>query len=80
MSASIVYLLLLFTAMVAYDFSKWKQACLRDRLAYGALILPMLYLGILYVTEMPWPNLDELVHFFFAEPAKRIVETVKLPS
>jgi hypothetical protein len=43
------------------------------------LALPILYLSGVYVLDLAWPNLDELVHFFFSNPAHKIVEAIKVP-
>ncbi|UKS28249.1 hypothetical protein LOZ80_04750 [Paenibacillus sp. HWE-109] len=80
MFAKIVFISLLFTPMLIYDLPKWKRGFHRDRLVYGAFILPILYLSIIYVADAPWPNLDELIRIFFSNPAKHIVELVELPS
>lgn len=80
MITKIIFLLLIYIALLAYDGAGLKRAAFRDRLVYGALLIPALYLSLLYAADKQWPNLDDLIRLLFAEPAKLIVETVKLPS
>ncbi|GAA3405953.1 hypothetical protein ACFFNY_26000 [Paenibacillus hodogayensis] len=80
MSVKVAFLLLLVAVMLIHDLPRWGRTGRRDRLAYAALMLPMLYLGFLYVTDVPWPNLDEAIDYIFGEPARRLVESLKVPS
>lgn len=80
MVEKIMILLMVFTAIFAYDGPKLKKASSRERLVYGMLMIAALYPSLIYVLELRWPNLDEWIHFFLKEPAKRIVESVKSPS
>ena len=80
MIEKILILLVAYTAIFVYDGLNLKHASSRVRFVYGILMIASLYLSLIYVLELRWPNLDELVHFFLKDPAKRIVELVKLPS
>ncbi|MCP3743949.1 MULTISPECIES: hypothetical protein [Paenibacillus] len=67
-------------AMLITDIPKWKRTNRRARILYLSLMLPIAYLGLLYITNLPWPNLDELIDFFLLAPAKRIVAWFRLPT
>ncbi|MFC3768951.1 hypothetical protein [Paenibacillus sp. GCM10012303] len=72
--ARLVFVLLFVAAIVGSGMRQWSSAERRDRIVYGSLMLPVLYLGIIFVTEARWPNIDTLFHSIFAGPAKRIVD------
>ncbi|NOU90597.1 hypothetical protein GC102_33440 [Paenibacillus sp. LMG 31460] len=80
MVQKIMMLIVIYIAIFAYDFLKLKNTSSRERLVYGMLMIAALYPSLIYALELRWPNLDEWFHFFLKEPAKRIVESVKLPS
>jgi hypothetical protein len=58
--------------MLVCDIPKFRRASRRDRLAYGAMLASLLYLGFLFVTAKPWPNLDTIFNLFTG-PAKQFV-------
>ncbi|GIO13745.1 hypothetical protein J19TS2_33000 [Cohnella xylanilytica] len=72
MYGKMVCLLVLGAAMLLADGQALREAGRRERIVYGALAAPLLYLGLLFVTQWPWPNLDSLFDLL-AAPAKRIV-------
>lgn len=72
MYGKMVCLLVLGAAMLLADGQALREAGRRERIVYGALAAPLLYLGLLFVTQWPWPNLDALFDLL-AAPAKRIV-------
>ncbi|MBT2743484.1 hypothetical protein [Bacillus sp. ISL-77] len=74
-----VFLVIVCLCILFYDVPKLKQSNRRERIVYGILTLPILYLSVVYVLDLAWPSLDELVHFFFSKPAHKIVEAIKVP-
>jgi hypothetical protein len=64
--------------ILIYNVPKLKQTNRRDRIVYGMLVIPTIYLSLIFVMDIAWPSLDELVHFFFLKPAQQIVEAIKL--
>ncbi|MBT2738989.1 hypothetical protein [Bacillus sp. ISL-7] len=74
-----VFLVIVCLGILFCDAPKLKQSNRRDRIVYGLLALPILYLSGVYVLDLAWPNLDELVHFLFSKPAHKIVEAIKVP-
>lgn len=77
MLEKILVLVILYLGMLLYDVPKLKQKNRRERISYGMLMIPIMYLSLVYVMDLAWPTLDELVHFFFAKPAQQIVEAIK---
>ncbi|MEK3915623.1 hypothetical protein [Paenibacillus sp. FSL H7-0331] len=73
MIGKLVCFLLLAAAMLVCDIPKFRGACPRDRLVYGAMLAPLLYLGFLFVTTKSWPNLDTIFNLLNG-PAKQIVQ------
>ncbi|KRF09883.1 hypothetical protein [Paenibacillus sp. Soil787] len=80
MIEKILILIVAYTAIFIHDGLTLKCASGKVRFAYGILIIASLYLCLIYVLELPWPNLDELIDFFLKDPAERIVKSVKRPS
>lgn len=80
MVEKIILLLTLYAAIFVYDGPKLNHKNGRERFAYGLLMTASLYLSIDYLLEQHFPNLVDVVHFFFKESAKHIVEAIKLPS
>ncbi|MEW9669395.1 hypothetical protein [Ammoniphilus sp. 3BR4] len=80
MLQNIIILLILYAAMLISDGPKLKQKKGPARVAYGMLLLASFYLSLNFLVGKNWPNLDDLVKFLLADPAKSIVESVKLPS
>jgi len=68
----IICVLLLASAMLIHDLPKVKVASNRDRLVYIALLAPILYLAVIFLTAKPWPNLD-MIFNLFTGPAKFII-------
>ncbi|WP_308634396.1 hypothetical protein [Paenibacillus silvisoli] len=80
MTIRLVCFLAICSAILLANANEWKKSTARDRMVCALMLVPALYLGFLYVTQLSGPNLNDIVHAIFAEPAKRIVESVKLPS
>lgn len=80
MIEKILILIVAYTAIFIHDGLTLKHASGRVRFAYSILIIASLYLCLIYVLELSWPNLDELIDFFLKDPAERIVKSVKRPS
>ncbi|MDQ0900670.1 MULTISPECIES: hypothetical protein [unclassified Paenibacillus] len=80
MIEKILVVLVVYTAIFIHDGLNLKHASGKVRFVHGMLMIAALYPSLIYVLELRWPNLDELVHFFLKDPAKKIVETVKIPS
>ncbi|MEK4461353.1 hypothetical protein [Paenibacillus sp. FSL E2-0190] len=75
MVGKIICVLLLASAMLAHDIPRFKQASIRDRVVYGVLLLPVLYLGFIFIAAKPWPNIDSIFNLFTA-PAEHIVHWI----
>ncbi|MDQ0877368.1 hypothetical protein QFZ77_006027 [Paenibacillus sp. V4I3] len=80
MIEKILILLVAYTAIFAHDGLNLKQASSRERFVHSILMIASLYPSLIYVLDLRWPNLDELVHFFLKDPAEKIVESIKVPS
>lgn len=58
--------------MLISDWPKIGEARSRDRWVYGLLSCVIAYLGLSFITEKPWPNLDTVLDLF-TQPAKLLV-------
>ncbi len=65
-------------AMWLADLRRIKHSSFRERIIYMMMMIPVLYLSLIFVMDLKWPNLDDLFHSIFANPAKQIVETLKM--
>jgi hypothetical protein len=79
MLEKIIMLLLLCLAIWAGDGAHVKKANRRERYAYGAVFLVVVYFSIDYVMEANWPNPNDVIRFFLQEPAKWIVKSIEVP-
>lgn len=81
MFEKILVMFILYAAIFSYDGPKLKnKSRQRERIVYGFLMAVTLYLSLIFMFDMNLPTLYELVHSVLKIPAKRIVETFKLPS
>ncbi|WP_028560426.1 hypothetical protein [Paenibacillus pinihumi] len=76
MIAKVSMLLAAIAIMLLSDKSALSKADKHARIIYAILMLPVLYLGILFVTEVRWPNLDELLRYLFSGPAQAIISNL----
>ncbi|MGJ9385970.1 hypothetical protein [Salipaludibacillus sp. CF4.18] len=65
MVENILFLVLFSLIIFLYDFPKLKQTNRKDRLVYGIMILPILYLSLIFVLDLGWPTLNDLFHIYF---------------
>ncbi|MNI70207.1 hypothetical protein D3C73_1260070 [compost metagenome] len=72
MYGKLVCFLIIGAAMLITDIPKLKNASRRDRIVYGTMLVPLIYLGFLFVFSKSWPNLDTLFNLLTG-PAKQIV-------
>lgn len=77
MIAKAMFLLIIVVFILVCDRSSLRQAERRTLLVYSLLFLPAAYLGLLFVTELPWPNLDELLRYLFGGLANQFVTFLK---
>ncbi|MDQ1005279.1 hypothetical protein QFZ28_005857 [Neobacillus niacini] len=80
MVEKIIVLVIVSLGILIYDVPKLKRTNRRERIVYGMLMIPIIYLSLIYLMDLGWPSLDELFHFFFLKPAQQIVEAIKIPK
>ncbi|MGM0874770.1 MAG: hypothetical protein ACQEWV_08215 [Bacillota bacterium] len=80
MIEKILFLLIVYVGFLGYDIPKLKQKKRRERIVYGILMIPIIYLSLVYVMELTWPTLDEFFNFFFLKPAQQIVDSIKVTN
>lgn len=72
MIAKFIFFLCCNAAMLAVDLPKWRSISRRSRILYLSLMLPIVYLGLIYAADLPWPNLNKLIEFFLLAPSRRL--------
>ncbi|WP_019912596.1 hypothetical protein [Paenibacillus sp. HW567] len=80
MLAKLIFFISCNTVMLAMDLPKWKRISRRARILYLLLMLPIVYLGLIYAADLPWPNLDELIDFFLLTPSRRLAAWFRPPG
>jgi hypothetical protein len=75
MVGKIVVLLFLYALFLGSDWKNLKKINRKEGLAYGAIMLGTVYLGIIFVTGNDWPNLNDLINLLLSKPAKIIMKT-----
>lgn len=79
MVVKIILLAIVILVILSYDIPKLVQKKRKERIVYGALMLPVFYLSLVYIFELTWwPTLDEFYHFLLLKPAQQIVNSIKL--
>ncbi|MBD0381033.1 hypothetical protein [Paenibacillus sedimenti] len=80
MSVKILSLLVIYGVISLADIPKLKKLGSRERIAYSGMLLLTVYLGINYMLDLRWPFLEEAAAVLIGEPARLIVEFLKVPS
>ncbi|MDQ0901003.1 MULTISPECIES: hypothetical protein [unclassified Paenibacillus] len=80
MLGKMLLLLLIYAGISLADIPRLKKVDRREIIAYTFMALLSFYLGINYIFELKWPFLEEAAAVLLGEPARRIVEFLKVPS
>ncbi|WP_227935510.1 hypothetical protein [Alkalihalobacillus deserti] len=70
----IITMLILYTILLSYDLSRLKKSEKRVSYIYTFMIAVSLFLSLDFILDLNWPNLKDLIHAVFLEPAKQITE------
>lgn len=70
--------MIIIVGMFFYDIPKFKQVNRRERIVYGLMMIPIIYLSLVYLMDSAWPTLDELVHSIFSKPAHQLVKSIQI--
>lgn len=80
MSGKMLLLLVIYTAISIADVPRLKKLDRREIFAYSAMLMLSVYLGINHIFDLKWPFLEDAAAALIGEPARRIVEFLKVPS
>ncbi|REK76427.1 hypothetical protein [Paenibacillus paeoniae] len=72
MLGKLICVLLLSAGMLIYDIPRLKKSSSHDRIVYGIMMLPLLYLAFVFIAAKSWPNLDSIFNLL-SKPAEQIV-------
>ncbi|MCL7748316.1 hypothetical protein [Halalkalibacter alkaliphilus] len=70
----IIIVLILYTVLLSFDYSRLKKSEKKVTYIYLFLIVISLFLSTDYILDANWPNLKDLVRAVFLKPAEQIVE------
>ncbi len=76
----LLVLLLFYTLILIADVPKLKKLDRRGIFAYSTMLLLSAYLGITYSFDLNWPFLEDAAAALIGDPARRIIEFLKVPS
>lgn len=70
----IVFILLnvIFWANTCKNIKKTNR---KERITYAVIMIGTIYLGLIFVTEKDWPNLNDLLSYLLLKPAESIMKT-----
>lgn len=80
MVGKLLVLLVIYTAISIADVPRLKKLDRREIFAYSAMLMLSAYLGITYSFNLSWPFLEDFAAALIGEPARRIIEFLKVPS
>ncbi|UUZ82772.1 hypothetical protein LJK88_01650 [Paenibacillus sp. P26] len=80
MGAKITILIILYTAMVSYDFRELLKRRRSDRIVYLSIVVFTVYLSLIFAFDLRWPFIYDLTDIIFGGPAHRIVDYLKAPQ
>ncbi len=72
MTIKLIFMALAGASIAVYDRPGWKKAGSREKWLYSLLLIIIAYLGCMFAFDADWPNLDELMGYFFAAPSARL--------
>ncbi|MFC5468869.1 hypothetical protein ACFPPD_09045 [Cohnella suwonensis] len=75
-----ILLILIYAAIWIADKQKLKKLGGRGIVAYAAMLLLSLYLGIDYALDLKWPFIEDAASFLLGTTAGRIVKLLTVPS
>jgi hypothetical protein len=70
----IIIVLILYTVLLSFDYSRLKESEKKVTYIYSFLIVISLFLSTNYILDANWPNLKDLIHAVLLKPAEQIVE------
>ena len=72
---AVVLLLFVFAAIV--QRGEFRRMNVRDKIGTAALLVPLVYLIVIFVLQANWPNWSDLLRLVFGPPSERIVSMLK---
>ncbi|MBP1991119.1 hypothetical protein [Paenibacillus eucommiae] len=77
MLEKIIVVLLLFACMLAGDGRRLKHMSRKEVAGYAVVILPAVYLALIFLFNTTWPNLTDLLRMMYGQPAGQLVELIE---
>jgi hypothetical protein len=75
----IVILVIIYIVIFIHDIPKLKKRESRTIFAYAVIMIIAVYQSMIFAFDLPWPFLHDVVDALFGDPARRIVESLKVP-
>lgn len=77
MLENLIVVIIIAVALVWADASNFARSERKSKVLYLLLLLPALYLSILFVMQLPWFNIGHLTKAIYGWPARQIVALLK---
>ncbi|MBD2872933.1 hypothetical protein [Paenibacillus arenilitoris] len=78
MMERMVVVFVLFVIFLARDIVTIKRMRKCEKMVYVVSIIVAVYLGTAYITDLDWPFLQDIAYWLFREPARVIVDLLKV--
>lgn len=80
MLEKLAFVFTLLCALVIFDGRKLKNMDVKAYIGYGIIMVPVIYLAIIFVLGKGWPNYTDMLRYIFGGPAKEMVKFLKVPQ
>jgi len=77
MAERLAVVLLLLAFAVGVQHGDYRRMSARDKVGIAALLMPLAYLIVIFVSQADWPNWSDLLRLVFGPPSERIVGILK---
>ena len=74
---NVLIFILIASGMAASDIRLYKRIGRKELVVYALAAMPALYLGFIFMLNVPWPNLTDLLQLVFGKPALWIGSLIK---
>ncbi|MFC4597818.1 hypothetical protein [Cohnella hongkongensis] len=71
--------LLFFFVVLMGDASRLSKLKRKEALPYAAFLIAALYLMVIFIGELPWPNLTDLLQAVYGWPTEQLIRLLTVP-
>jgi len=78
MLEKIIVSLLFFAAVIVGDARRLRRLKRKESICYAVCLIAALYLTLIFVCDLPWPNLTGALKAVYGWPSERLIRLVKI--